>query len=956
MNIIAFSVDTTNIFPASNTTKGGQLLTEFNLRSRESVATDKNVQYMIGPSYTHSESDFYVSVMNDATGYFPNVDDSGNSSTTVTSSILKINEGRAIVNGHFIESLTPVVVDLTEQNRQAKLNGRNPVEGHLSIGLRIMYSTEPTMAGSIKVENKNDMFEGIQIVILPTTDFITPSDAPTDKNKVTAHLLLATFDYYDGKISNIVQNFPGKCSVIDAWRINNVDELLTDTYLTKTGLNYKKLYTYAGKGKNPSDPNSPDTWCDSTDALMVFDAAPVPFDDKDFVDNASDQGLALIEGTNSQQVNELLNRYPEATFIRLNSEKVALVLPHKQVDYPIHSEQGNRQLYGIKVYALPVADYVNNTAGTVDSNYTNHIKTIAESIRNLYNLPSGKQRGFVPILNSREQGIDDDYLPILNQKWEPGDYILVGQDNTISIDETTYTQPPSSLYVVLPGNVESLLYAGVRKDIDISVGDNNPPLEGRLLDYKPWGGEAGTTPSIDSNVYDDITNELYFPTMNTYKGIPGKDYFALDVYNTNAEGKVVSFDRYYYAVFQAGLKTYTDPPIWLTDEIPLATTDRVGGFLNVEDTALDAGYVYRDDEGHLRLLDYSLLRSGTLAYQLGQDFETSSGLTIAALQQELDEYVNERVAFPNAVQKTKILLAGDAGVPNEINVIIHLSEPTEDEIASGETTLTIRGIDSRFNTHVNLQILGSSTSDVNINIVDCEKIRIDSSSLASNAIINVYRSCLYYDYTILNRLSYGVIEDLRLWYIKRYVNDPDLVVDCMTVSEINTPTLANTVDFYDDTAPNDNHFSYGVKSLTFGSDGVIIGCSLLVRNDSTSNVAEGKFIISDSFTIPQGSSLMYPEKLMRKQLKVTGHFVSSYHITSPDTWMIQDTSFTAMSQYYEVDSNLYVLKPGTISFLTDAFYVSNTNIKTGTGTTVDDKSIDGWEPAGYHIFYGGALS
>ena len=44
MNFKTFAVGTTNVFPASNTTEGGQYLSEWNLRSRESVGTDPDVK------------------------------------------------------------------------------------------------------------------------------------------------------------------------------------------------------------------------------------------------------------------------------------------------------------------------------------------------------------------------------------------------------------------------------------------------------------------------------------------------------------------------------------------------------------------------------------------------------------------------------------------------------------------------------------------------------------------------------------------------------------------------------------------------------------------------------------------------------------------------------------------------------------------------------------------------
>lgn len=948
MNFIKFPVAATNIFPCANATSGGQLVTEFNLRSRESVSTDSNVSYMIGPSYVHGESDFAVSLMNASAKYF--ADD-----TATSSNVLKINEGTAVINGHFVQSLVPITIDLIAANAEANINGDAELTGHLSVGLRVMYSTESTMSGSILTESKNseyrDLYEGIQVVILPTSAFKIPSDVPDNQEQVTAHILLATFDYFNGVVSNIQQNYPNKCAVLNANRISNIDSMMTDEYLRKSGLNYKKLYAFAGKGQNPD--TGKDTWCDVTDSMMVWDNKPEPLTDNEFVENAIHQGLSIKTGTPSTTVKDLFSRYPEAMFDTLDSNEIAMVVPHKDIDYPIHTSGGDAQHYPLKVYKLPVADFVDNTPGTVDKEYTKHVKNITQKINDLYHLTSGKQRCYVDVLNNRDD------LPSLNQKWSVGDYILVGEDNTIDISNTDYTQSPSSMYVVIPGIVFSVVYLGSIKNIttasdEIIAGGGTLPPNGVII--------QSMTQTESPNTNDpDIYNKYFHFDENEYRGVSKVDYFVIDVpVIDDSTGKqkidktsgLEVFDRYYYLVDKTGKNSYTDPPIWLTDEIPLAQETRIGGFLNVPDTATDAGYVIRDDEGHLRVVDYSLLRSGTLAYQLGEDFETSSGLSVSEIQAQLDEYVNERVAFPNANQLQKILNEGDDGVPNEINIIIHLSAATEEEIASKSTTLTIHSIDSRFNTHINLQILGSADSNITINIEDCERIRIDTISGTPH--VNLYRSCLYYDYVILDRLAQDTIEDMRLWYVMRKRTDPRIVVDYMTVREYDTPTITSATDFYDDSAPNDNHFLYGLQSLTFSGDGTIIGCSMLVRNDSTSNVQEGKFIIGNTYTIPQGGALMYPPKLLRKQLKVTGQFISAYHVTSPDKWMVQNTSFTALSQKYDVstDGTTNTIS-GTITFFVDAFYVDNAQILSGIGET---DSIDGWEPSKFHVFSGGALS
>lgn len=953
MNLIKFPVDATNIFPCANTTKGGQLVTEYNLKSRECVNTHESVKYKIGPSYVHGLEDFYVSVMNDTAGYFPNQNDIVESTIITSSSVLRINEGRGIIDGHFIETLVPITIDLSLENTKAIMNKLPKVEGSLCIGLRIMYSTEQTMAGSICPENTDDFYEGIQLVILPKNEFNLPIDVPDNQEKVTAHLLLATFDYYNGRITNIQQNYPSKCQNVDASRIHDIDKLLSDEYLKKSGLNPKKLYVFAGKSENPT--TGQDTWCDSTDALMVWDDNSELVTDSEFVEHAAKLGLNILHGTTKESYNNLMTRYSKATFESLGSGEVALVLPHKQVDYPIHTTHGLKQLYPLMVYKLPVADFISNTPGTVDKQYTKEVKKITSMINQLFHLTSGTQRYYIPILSE-----DRNELPILNQNWDAGDYILVGEDNSVDIDSTSLTKAPSSLYVVLPGITTSVKYVGKLENLTADTLDNNVDNNtGVALNIKGVMLQSITMNSPPDIKNADVYNGYFHLEENEYRGVPDTDYFAIDVFLTDTDGEQIIdpsskqplFTRYYYVVKTSGKKQYCDPPVWVTGEIPLAETTRIGGFLNVDDTALDAGYVYLDDEGHLRLLDYQLLRSGTLAYQLGEDFETASGLTISEIQAQLDEYINERVAFPNTRQLQRILAAGEDGVLNEINIIIHLSAATEEEISSKETTLTLHSIDSRFNTHINIQILGSADFNTVINIVDCEKVRIDT--ISGTPRINLIRSCLYYDYSILNYLSLGTIEDMRLWYTKRKITDPDLVVDYMTVREFNTPTKTSSLDFYDNTEPNDNHFLYGLQSLTFSGDGTIVGCSLLVRNDSTDNIQEGKFIIGKEYTIPQGGALMYPTRLLRKSLKVTGQFVSAYHITSPDKWMIQNTSFTALSQSVTVNSDgTTETISGTITFLVDAFYVDNAQIKIRTGAD----SIDGWEPSKFHIFYGGVLS
>ena len=367
MNFIRFPVAGMNIFPIANSTTGGQLVTEFNLRSRESVGTDSRVKYMIGPSYTHSKEDFWIQQQTDGAG------------TIISSTALEILPGRALLNGHYIESLVPVIIDIAEANRQAQIEEQMPLKGQLCVGLRAMYSTQDTIAGSLLVENKDNMFEGIQIVILPKEEFILPTDEAglQDESKVTAHLKLGEFYYRDGAITSgsVVQNYPARCQHIKAERIQDVDNLISDSYLRKTGLNPGKLYTFAGKGTDPN--TGADTWCDSLDSLMVWDNNPTSSTTNP---NVSQADFGVNQG----------------------SGETVLVIPHKQVDGYTNTN-GELVYYQPRTMTLPLADFNTESSGTINAQYTKQVKAIRDAINNLYQLPAGRQRYFIDVLTDSEK-------------------------------------------------------------------------------------------------------------------------------------------------------------------------------------------------------------------------------------------------------------------------------------------------------------------------------------------------------------------------------------------------------------------------------------------------------------------------------------------------------------------------------------------------------------------------
>lgn len=876
MDFSTFPVGSTNIFPAANDTRNGQLLTEYNLRSRESVATESSVSYMIGPSYVHGEDDFLVRVQSDATG------------SVISNQVLEILPGRAVIDGYYIECLTPMLVDIAQANMEARQNSREPLSGSLSVGLRIMYSTVATMAGSILVNNSDDKYEGIKVVILPTSQFKLPKDCPDNQEEVTAHIKLADFSYRNSAIRDIVNNYPEKCQCIDALRVGNADALVSDEYVTKTGLQPNELYVFSGKSSDGETVSGKDTWCIATDSLIVWDRDPTP---------------TATEPTETQ-----------AVFGTTPSGQVQLALPHKQIDGMVEkNEDGEstyKAYYATRYIPLPVADFNMNTSGTVNSTYTQHIKDIQEELHNIYRMPAGKQVGYIGQLDDRND------LPALNSNWSVGDYIIVGIDNTldVSIDGV---RAPSTMYVVLPGQVTSVKY------LSNTTNDDKVPesLTGVELGYRYSNAQNGedapnTTDSATFNAYWGLENSTYLGTVD-------KDYFKY-VYEN---GETVT--RYYYPVATSGSNRYSDP-VYVTGQIPLAQEDTIGGFFNVPEDALDAGYVFRDESGFLRLLDYSLLRSGTLAYQLGEDFTVPSGLTGEEVQNNLDEYVNNRVAFITSSQPSTS--------PTIINVYLNLSAAEEEE------TINIYNIDSRFNTAVYLHITGEANSNTTINISNCEKIRIDNN-IKGTPVINIYRSNLYYDANVLSYVTQ--IQDLKLWYYRFDTQDANLVVDNMTVTEIDAPIISQDIDYWDDTVSNDNHFMYALRSVTFAGDGSIVGCEIYVKNNTTGNEEQGSFVITSQFEIPQGSGLTYPTNRMTRQLKITGSFVSAYVNDSPSGYMVINTSFTALSQAYN-EYEASSLK-GSISFF------ETIQVVTATSGTPTSEAVDGWRPNSFHIFSGGVI-
>ena len=907
MYFIKFPVAGTNIFPIANSDAGGQLLSEYNIRARESVGTASNVNYFIGPSYVHGPNDFDVRLQTDGAG------------NPISSTILEITAGRGVINGHYVESLVNINIDMIEANVLAKSEGLPPLKGQLAIGLKAMYSTEPTIAGSLMVENRDNLYEGIQVVILPVEEFVTPADSPDDESKVTAHIKLAEFVYRDGSISpgSIIQNYPQRCQSVEAERIGNIDNLLSDAYVRKAGLDPKKLYVFAGKGTDPA--TGKDTWCDATDSLMVWDKAPVTQDTDPEIHSAQ-FGINVTDGS------------------------TVLYVPHKQVDQNT-TTSGDLLYYKPVTLKLPLADYNSETSGTINSNYTKNIKRIRQLINDIYQIPGGKMRYFLESIDDRSQ------LPPINSAWSIGDYIVVRQDKTVTSDITSDLngiQYPTTAYVIIPNLVQKVEFKESRSDDKLPEGLTGIQLGENVLD-------ASNGDSLPNTADSDTYNAFWGLPSTVIRGQVGVDYFVCKYIALPEEDNDPVITKYYYAVSQVNGANEYSAPVYISGGMSFASTELIGGFLNVPETYQDAGYVYLDSDGHLRVLDYALLRSGTLAYQLGQDYTIGSGLTNSEIQAQLDEYVNDRILFPNADH------VATADNPNVITLTLDLSQVSEDSEDTSE--INIRNIDSRFGTSLLIKILGKSDNRTTINISNCQKIRI-SNNISGTPIINLYRTGLYYDANIIDYIhecqrssdypiGFTGISDLSIWYERYSADEPSLVVNGMTVTETDAPVIPEEINYWSPQVVNDNHFMYALQSVTLGSDGSIIGCRLYMKNETSANNALGTSVIISDFTLPQGGGLQYPVTGLTKSIKVTGSFVTAYPSQSPVGYIVIDTNFTATTGIYDPYANDNT-GHGQIACFSNTYLVQNIG-GIDVESNGDYPNIDSWRDGSFHSFIGSVI-
>ncbi len=609
-------------------------------------------------------------------------------------------------------------------------------------------------------------------------------------------------------------------------------------------------------------------------------------------------------------------------------------------------------------------------------------------------------------LESQIAALADKYN--VSAEWTPGDYVLVAQDQTITTDVDETTTFPSTMYVVVPGMTPlDSKYVASYYDVYVtdlstpinrvnaSSGTSNKDVYNEALNtydkavatlkrqvptqfvygYELGGNDVQELASEDDlpDVYNSniMLEELYESTalIEGVRGVPGKDYFVLryrfPVAGTESNTYVDSMTgetyeniqcqvyRWYSVFFTLNLvsdkvELDLDNPIILSGGTPYAEESRVGGFLNVGSDVYGGGYVSRDAEGHLRLNDFELLVAGVTAYQLGEDRVEGSGLDISDLQDIFDQYINQRIAFPNDAQLYKA--AENNLRTDEITIELNIG-------STSEGTLNIYDIDSRFNTSVHLKISGSATENVLINITNCARLRITMDPTSSPTII-LNNVCLYYDADILDRISQ--ISSLSLWYTKYSDTDPELEVDGMTVIYQGKLEAKGTERYWTPVSSNDNIYAYALRQITFASDGSIIGMGIAITDNTTANVhPNSQSIFASTFTLPQSIGFSYPVTRLTKQIKVTGDFVTAYRSTenNVDGYIVKDTNFTILTQKYMSYASIKEWIQGVISFFTRTYFVEDVQGVDQTTLVALDTgfAIDGWESGAYHIFYGGAV-
>ena len=1009
-----FSANSTNIFPIANSTTGGQLLTEYNLKSRESVGTNSAITYPCGLSYAHGESDFALAAVD------------GNSSQ------IKVNAGRAVVDGHFIESLAPVYVDIAALNSNAAEQDMDTtLTGKFYVGLRIIYSTDTTMWGAILPEHQldgsvtvwtsdgttvaSDYFAGVQLVI--GHNLITPVDSPTDRNNVNCHLILGWFNYKSGKVIQVTQN-PNKLSMYDSSRIYDLRNALNNEgVLIKPTVDPNMLYVYSPKTENGDVPG----WCKAASALMIWDKE----------DNLETNKVPIADYTP-------IGTAGEAEFKQFTNG-VGLVVPHKPVD--------GTCTWKDKVYALPNANYATGAAGVVTKAYTDKIKAIGKDISYIKQsgVINGKFRMLYDTMNwSTTNSSQRDNLPaVIPTGWQIGDYVLVRNDYTVAdssgvatmyviegglvteLKDGSATKPTTST-TTYHGNLSTTGPYTMSGNVTIPAHDVTVSSDSQAVSFSPFNtsissgtlslresgsSTSGTTYDIGSSATSALYGEATATLQNTQVHIGNQTNNSLsgnitlndtvvslkvptvepaelmtlnialsviDPYPTPAEvltkaneeassplaGRLGDYvkvvitwtddettETRYYEVKTIGTITWS-APIQLSAPLQIATESLIGGFYNIDPSSVDSlgqGYVYADDDGHLRIADFDILAGRTLAYALNYDWRSSSGLDRETLQQELDDYINNRVAFPINATDPGLYSLSSSYV---INIVINLSLADD----TGDTPLYIHNIDSRFNTAIHITFTGTVGENTKICILDCPRVIIDSESTPDEILSKIYvkRCGLYYDANLLDQISIGspfeidnTGANIQLWTL-----DPNLSIADNVVTYLGSPTAYSIESevIGTDAIATDVHINYYVQGIAFDTSCNIIGMTMAIADNinvgnMNSGTSDVTYLFGTAFTLPQTPAFNIPETKFIRSIRIDGTYMSMYNIQGTTDYVVKTNNICIYTGSYDALNS--VVANGQLVFKSD---VSRLPM---SGDLAGSSPIDATDNGAWHIICGG---
>lgn len=893
-----FTPQNSNIFPMANSTQGGQLVTEYNLKSRESVTSDLSIPYS-GHSFCKTINDFELSG---------------------SGSVLTIGVGSAVIDGHYVELLSATNIDVSDLELP---------DGTIYIGLRINYINEDNFditnvrTGAIQPELTQDdqlVYPGVSVVF---------SDSLFDISTVSTRSAVV-YDLYLGSAQVVSGSFVGtntntsdsKIQCLDASRISGLSSTATQSDDT-AGASEKLYYVYNGKTG----------WCDASTNLINW--GPV----RDVNEN-------IVSYIRHPQIATGDSPYDTANagtgFVNIDDE-ISLRVSHKTIDSPDESTPVWKDNY----FKLPTADYFNDTAGVVNSEYTSIIKSINRRLSDLQLFGTGHCLGIIDSIS------DVSELPGPPEDSSAGDYIVVLRDTSPSAySQYSGTSEYLTTVYMLQGHIATRLSLTNVADASMTY----PYVSNKLLSPGEFtfGNYSGGKPDV-TNIYaipkgmriaqiTDIQEafadySLQYDAQlsslfNTYWDPNGPtplhgsltDYVVFRY--TDNTTNVIS---YYYAIvaeLSAATPTWSSP-IVVNGQAVLATTASIGGFYNTEQgTTYNAGYVGLDDSGRLRLWDYNLLAQGTLAYQLCESNRSpivigASGMSAEDIQADLTDSVNERIMFPaGSPQSTTINTSGEYvvqwdGIDPETGLYISDNAPayTADQLQSmqvaynyvrlqvvvpSEGTIEIRNIDSRFGTYLDVTLVSDTSSTATVRFSNIEKLKVNVQNMqAVNTNLEFVNCNIYYDPALFGMTNCTFV-DARIWS-----DQIGLHIDGLHIIQEPFNNYAEITDLSDadSDATVDMHLGCALRGLTYNSQLEIIGADVAFQYLGTAQDADStlsRIYILDSFKIPQGSILGYDEKCMIYPL----HFDGSvrYYYNAEDIGIVCVDLSIAGRSYYQDDS------------------------------------------------------